>query len=40
MNGLDAKGNIIADLTIEELNAAIAIGDIAVADTPRKKILN
>lgn len=37
IDGLDAKGNIIADVTIEELNAAIAIGDITVVDTSKKE---
>lgn len=37
IDGLDAKGNMIADVTIEELNAAIAIGDITVVDTSKKE---
>lgn len=37
IDGLDAKGNIIADVTIEELNTAIAIGDITVVDTSKKE---
>lgn len=37
IDGLDAKGNIIADVSIEELNAAIAIGDITVVDTSKKE---
>lgn len=37
IDGLDAKGNIIADVTIEELNTAIAAGDITVVDTSRKE---
>lgn len=37
IDGLDAKGNIIADVTIEELNTAIAAGDITVVDTSKKE---
>lgn len=37
IDGLDAKGNIIADVSIEELNAAIAIGDVTVVDTSKKE---
>lgn len=37
IDGLDAKGNVIADVTIEELNTAIAAGDITVVDTSRKE---
>ena len=37
IDGLDAKGNIIADVTIEELNTAIASGDITVVDTSKKE---
>lgn len=37
IDGLDAKGNIIADVTIEELNTAIAAGDITVVDTNKKE---
>lgn len=37
IDGMDAKGNIIADVTIDELNAAIAIGDITVVDTSKKE---
>lgn len=32
IDGMDAKGNIIADVTIDELNAAIAIGDVTYVD--------
>ena len=32
---MDTKGNIIADVTIDELNAAIAIGDITYVDTSK-----
>lgn len=35
IDGMDAKGNIIADVTIDELNAAIAIGDITYVDTSK-----
>ena len=35
IDGMDTKGNIIADVTIDELNAAIAIGDITVVDTSK-----
>lgn len=37
IDGLDAKGNIIADVTIEELNTAIAAGDITIVDTSKKE---
>lgn len=37
IDGLDAKGNIIANVTIEELNTAIAAGDITVVDTSKKE---
>lgn len=37
IDGLDAKGNIIADVTIEELNTAIATGDITIVDTSKKE---
>lgn len=37
IDGLDAKGNIIADVTIEELNTAIAAGNITVVDTSKKE---
>lgn len=37
IDGLDAKGNIIADVTIEELNTAIAAGDITIVDTNKKE---
>jgi hypothetical protein len=33
IDGMDAKGNIIADVTIDELNAAIAIGDVTYVHT-------
>lgn len=35
IDGMDAKGNIIADVTIDELNAAIAIGDVTYVDTSK-----
>lgn len=35
IDGMDNKGNIIADVTIDELNAAIAIGDITYVDTSK-----
>lgn len=35
IDGMDTKGNIIADVTIDELNAAIAIGDITYVDTSK-----
>lgn len=35
IDGMDAKGNIIADVTIDELNAAIAIGDVTCVDTSK-----
>lgn len=35
IDGMDAKGNIIADVTIDELNAAIVIGDITYVDTSK-----
>lgn len=35
IDGMDAKGNIIADTTIDELNAAIAIGDVTYVDTSK-----
>lgn len=35
IEGMDNKGNIIADVTIDELNAAIAIGDITYVDTSK-----
>lgn len=35
IDGMDAKGNIIADVTIDELNAAIAIGDVIYVDTSK-----
>lgn len=37
IDGLDAKGNIIADVTIEELNTAIAAGDITIVDISKKE---
>lgn len=37
IDGLDAKGNIVADVTIEELNTAIAAGDITIVDTSKKE---
>lgn len=37
IDGLDAKGNIIADVTTEELNTAIAAGDITIVDTSKKE---
>lgn len=37
IDGLDAKGNIIADVTIEELNTAIAAGNITIVDTSKKE---
>lgn len=37
IDGLDAKGNIIADVTIEEINTAIAAGDITIVDTSKKE---
>lgn len=35
IDGMDTEGNIIADVTIDELNAAIAIGDITYVDTSK-----
>lgn len=35
IDGMDAKGNIVADVTIDELNAAIAIGDVTYVDTSK-----
>lgn len=35
IDGMDNKGNIIADVTIDELNAAITIGDITYVDTSK-----
>ena len=35
IDGMDTKGNIIADVTIDELNAAIAIGDVTYVDTSK-----
>lgn len=35
IDGMDAKGDIIADVTIDELNAAIAIGDVTYVDTSK-----
>lgn len=35
IDGMDAKGNIIADVTIDELNVAIAIGDVTYVDTSK-----
>lgn len=35
IDGMDAKGNIIADVTIDELNAAIAIRDVTYVDTSK-----
>lgn len=35
IDGMDTKGNIIADVTIDELNAAIAIKDITYVDTSK-----